>query len=480
MAFELRKKILGFIGSEKEYPVLAGFVIGFYLMAFYYSHNLELFSWQQFLFFIGYYVVFPTFVITAAWYFLKKGRFKKYVRQVIFVLAAAFFTFFVLQNLILKHSYVKIFFLALFLIVLISFKFNNYKAGFVLIFFMAFFPMAAIGNQIYTNFQNSPEWNKQPDAILNAKFIQKPNVYYLQVDGYASVSAFKNKYYHFDNSAFEHKLSEKGFTLYEDFRSNYKSTLMSNASCFNMKHHYSRQNAGFKTARDYIVGENPVLEIFKSNGYKTFFITERPYLIMNRPDVKYDYANFTQAELPYFKDGWDSFKEIAPELKRQILKNKQTRNFMFVEKLTPSHIEWNENNSKGVEEERNAYLKRVRETNVWLDDVLSFIISNEPTAIIILGADHGGIVGYSSTSKTYANITDPQQLQSIFGAQMAIRWNSAKASEYGSHLKTSVNLFRVLFSHMSGDKKYLNSLQPDISYNNSTISDEQKIYKAIE
>lgn len=477
---DIRKKIVDFVGNEKEYPVFTGCAIGFYLMAFYYSHNLELISWQQFLFFTCYYFVFPTVVLAAVCHFFKNGKLKKYLRQAIFVTAAAFFTFFILQNLTLKHSYVKIFLVALPLIFLLSFKFNNYKVGFVLIFFMSMFPLAEIGKQIFKNSQNPSDWINQPDAISDCKFAKTPNVYYLQIDGYASASALKNKHYHYDNSAFENMLKANGFTIYDDFRSNYKTTLLSNASCFNMKHHYAKENVGFKNARDYIVGKNPVLDVFKNNGYKTFLFMERPYLIMNRPDVAYDYANFTEDELPYFKDGWYSFKEIAPELKAEILKSKKTRNFMFIEKLTPSHIAGNESASSGIEGERTAYLERLEQTNDWVEDVLSFINTNDPTAIIILGADHGGFVGFSSTSNSYANVTDPTLLQSIFGAQMAIKWDDATSKTYDSDLKTPVNLFRVLFSFLSGNKNYLKKLQPDASYNNTDTSDSQQVDKAID
>ena len=99
---------------------------------------------------------------------------------------------------------------------------------------------------------------------------------------------------------------------------------------------------------------------------------------------------------------------------------------------------------------------------------------------MIIGADHGGFVGLTYTGDAFAKIKDPDILHSIFGAKAAIKWNSSQHAEYDAKLKTSVNLFRTLFSFLSADKSYLNELQPDASYNNYDHADFRKIYKAIE
>ena len=196
--------------------------------------------------------------------------------------------------------------------------------------------------------------------------------------------------------------------------------------------------------------------------------------------MAYDFSNFSLAELPFLKDGWSDFKAIVPELKLQILKNKTSKNFFFVQKLSPSHISTSPDGSLGIAGERAAYLKRLHETNFWIKDVVSFINANDPNAIVILGADHGGFVGFANTHQSIAKITDPALLQSIFGAGMAIKWNDKSVVSYEKHLKSSVNLFRVLFAFMSDDPQYLDHLQPDVSYNQYDLKDYSKVYKAIE
>ena len=477
----MKERLENFVKNDKEYPLLAGFAIGFYMLAFYYSHNFELgSSWIHLLIFAGYYVALPMCIAFIAYKLINKSNFKIYTRQVLFVILVSFFIFFVLQNLSLAFSYKKLFVLLFLAICALSFKVKNYKVLVLMAFFMSVFPLYAIGKIMVANFSNSPDWNKQPDGILNCKFVKTPNVYYLQVDGYTNAETLKNPLYHYDNLKFDGWLQSNGFTLYDHFRSNYNSTLLSNSSCFNMKHHYARENVGFKNASDYVMDDNAVLDIFKSNGYKTFFLTERPYFLVSRPQIKYDYCNFNSSEVPYFKDGWSAFKEITDETKHQILENKSTSNFFFIQKFNPGHISVSKAASKGIEGERLEYIKKLEIANAWLTDIIGFINKNDPNAIVIIGADHGGFVGLTYTGDAFAKIKDPDILHSIFGAKAAIKWNSSQHADYDGKLKTSVNLFRTLFSFLSADKSYLNELQPDASYNNYDHVDFRKIYKAIE
>jgi hypothetical protein len=71
-------------------------------------------------------------------------------------------------------------------------------------------------------------------------------------------------------------------------------------------------------------------------------------------------------------------------------------------------------------------------------------------------------------------------LYSIFGAKLAIKWNDSKHEEYDANLKTSVNLFRVVFSYLSENKILLKKFQPNISYNCYDPSDFSKVYMAID
>jgi hypothetical protein len=185
-------------------------------------------------------------------------------------------------------------------------------------------------------------------------------------------------------------------------------------------------------------------------------------------------------ELPYFNDGWSSFKKITDEIENQIVNNKKTRNFFFIEKFSPGHISVYEKGSKGIENERVDYIKNLKSANKWLKEIVSFIEKNDPTSIVIIGADHGGFVGFDYATQAQNRIVDEKLLFSIFGAKLAIKWNDSSRTEYDSKLKTPVNLFRILFSYLSENKLLLDNLQPNTSYNCYDSTDFTKVYMAID
>jgi hypothetical protein len=480
MKFNIKEQFNFFLNNAKDYPILAGFSIGFYAFVFYFSNNFALVnSWQQTLVFLLNFIVFPTVVVFGIFKIIQKSRFSSFATQSIFIMMLVLLPIYLFGISNLLVSYKKMGLLVILLLGLIIFKIKNYKYFIVLVFLMAVLPIVKLGKIIYLNYTNSTEWQLQPDAILKTKFKKNPNVYYIQPDGYANETNLKDPLYRFDNSEFDGWLKNQKFTLYDDYRSNYPYTLYSNSSCFYMKHHFSNEFSNFNYARDYIVGKNPVLEIFKSNNYKTFFITEIPYLLMNRPSVDFDYCNYKLGELPYFKDGLSCFKEITNEIENQIKLNKDTNNFFFIEKFNPGHINPSKVKGSTIEKERLEYLKSLQIANAWLKKAITIIEKNDPNAIIIIGADHGGFVGFEYTSQAQNKIKDRKLLNSIFGAKLAIKWNGEQ-QDYDSQLKTSVNLFRIVFSYLSEDKLLLNNLQPNTSYNCYDASDFSKVYKAIE
>ncbi|MBA4276629.1 hypothetical protein [Flavobacterium sp.] len=480
MKFDIKEKFNDFLKNSKDYPILAGFSVGLYAFVFYFSNNFDLVnSWQQTLVFLLNFIVFPTVIVFGIFKIIQKSRFSSFATQSIFIMMLVLLPIYLFGISNLLASYKKMGLLVILILGLIIFKIKNYKYFIVLVFLMTVLPIVKLGKIIYLNYTNSTEWQLQPDAILKTEFKKKPNIYYIQPDGYTNGTNLKGSLYRFDNSEFDGWLKDNKFSLYDDYRSNYPSTLYSNSSCFFMKHHFSNEFSNFNYARDYIVGRNPVLEIFKNNNYKTFFITEIPYLLMNRPSVYFDYCNYKLAELPYFKDGLSCFTEITNEIENRIVLNKGTSNFFFIEKFNPGHINPSKIKGSSIEKERLEYLKSLQIANAWLKKTITIIKKNDPNAIIIIGADHGGYVGFEYTSQAQNKITDSKLLNSIFGAKLAIKWNGSH-SDYDAQLKTSVNLFRILFSYLSEDKLLLNNLQPDASYNNYDASDFSKVYKAIE
>lgn len=466
MLEKLRNRLLAFIESDKDAPLLAGFAVGFYMMLFYYSRNFALAnSWQQLLFFVGYYLVLPALALFAGYKLLPALKLSKYRKNFLFVGTIGFFAFFILQLSTLNETKRYIFAGVLLAAVLLSIKFGRYYKAFIpILFIVSLFNIKPIAGGAYKFITSSDEWKKLPDDIESVKFKSKPNVYYIQPDGYTSFATLKNSIHRFDNSDYENFLKNNGFTLYEDFRSNYYSTLLSNSATFAMKHHYIASDVEFYGARKIITEDNPVLRIFRNNGYRSSFITERPYLLINRPDPGFDYCNIKNDQLPYIKDGLNMDEDVFADLKVRMNKNGLSGNFYFIESFTPSHITNTEGNSAGVKGERDIYLNDIRDANRWLKEIIAYISNNDPEGIIIIGADHGGFAGLSSTSKSAVKITDRDQVYSIFGAQLSIKWGNPESGEYDKGLKTPINLFRTLFSFLGREKKYLQHTEDNSSY----------------
>lgn len=281
----------------------------------------------------------------------------------------------------------------------------------------------------------------------------------------------ESELYNFNNSFYDW-LEDNGFKIYPNFRSNYPASLTSNSSMFAMKQHRFGKvlfpSIDMPNARDLIAGNNSAIEILKRNGYSNFFIVQDEYFQQNRPIPGYDYYNVDTDEIPYFSDDNNVRKVVFEDLKAAMdtVSIKGPR-FYFVERLLPHHIHF----AASKEEERDTYIEKIKEVNVWLKTTLDYISENDPDAIIIVLADHGGWVGLGSYTEMFST-TDPAQIRSIYSSLAAIKWNGHRKEGMDAELKSNVNLFRVLFSVLSENPDYLKYLEHNSSYNlqNDTFS----------
>lgn len=469
MLNKLRAIVIDFISSKKEFPVVAALASGLYPLFYYYDKNFSILnSWSQFLFYVLFYLLMPVVLIFGVYKILSKKHFLyKLKRYCIPVFNLVLFTFFVIisvQGFENKNS----FFILLVPVLLGVLLRKHFNKIIVLQYLLASLVALKLLPDIYRHFTYSSQWMQQPDNIEAVVFKKKPNIYIIQPDGYANFSELKKSNYNYDNKAFESFLQDNDFKLYENFRSNYFSTLSSNSSMFSMKHHYYNKplKPGLEevySARDVIVGENPVISVFKKNNYKTFLLLEKSYLLLNRPKIAYDYSNLKTSDISFFSRGFDVLRDLNEDLESAIKNNTSTNNFFFLEKLKPGHIATRGNESKGAEHERKNYLKELEESNEWLKESVDIITKNDPNGLIVIIADHGGFVGLDYMHQCKQKQTDSDLINTVFSAALAIKWPS-NAPEYDDKLKTNVNLFRVLFSYLSEDEAYLDNLQEDSSY----------------
>lgn len=463
-----KQKFNDFLINSKDYPLLVGFVSGFYPLVFFYSNNYEsINSGQHLLFFSFLFLVVPsigTYVLyKIVNHFPILNPYKRHLLYVIIIAFTAICLFQVYFLTIKKRSLLLLVLVAVFS----SRKFyDSYKKIVVFVLLLSLIPFGkCIETVLYKQFVDTLGWTKQNDAIAQTKFVKSPNIYFLEPDGYASKEAMQEAPYAYKDTIYDW-LKLNSFTVYKNTRSNYPASLASNASMFAMKHHYLNRipSSPFEMldARKIIVGNNLVVDIFKKNNYKTFFIVEDGYFQQNFQKGNYDYYNIKNSEILFFNDDNVTKKDVYVDLKK-CMENDSEKNkpkFYFVEKLYPHHIDCD---GSGIGNERSIYLERVEKANVWLKKTIDLIVKKDPSGMIIVAADHGGWVGIENINRMFAT-KDKKLLKSIFSNLVAIKWNDNQHLDYDKALQSNVNIFRILFSCLSEDKTLLKYLEEDSAY----------------
>lgn len=469
MIARLRQVVTGYIESDKLFPTVIALASGLYPILYCYSKNFSIVnSVEHLMFFISSFIILPIIVFNGIHWLLRKFNKRKYSLLALAILNV--FTFlFLIKTITYDGAQRKKTVLVIVIAVLFALFLRKQLKRLVLLqLLLAIISLATLIPIIYQNLSISNAWQQQPDDIIDVQFKLKPNVYVIQPDGYTNFSELSKGYYNFDNSEFESFLSENGFTNYPNFRSNYSTTLSSNSSFFMMKHHYyNNRISDFElyNARDVIISKNPVLDIFKSNGYKTHFVTETGYMLFNRPKMGYDYCNFDYSEIPYISPGISDPINISVELEQTINDELNQPKFFFIQLLKPWHIKSKKKSSSNDKNiERELWLDNLKDANKTLTKTIKLIKTHDSNALIIVKADHGGYVGFNYASESDAMTQDRELIYSIYSSQLSIHWPNNIEPDYGNKFKSSVNVFRLLFSYLSDDDKYISQSQEDVSY----------------
>jgi hypothetical protein len=471
--------VLKIFNKESLLPLLAGMASGLYPWAFYYSNNFKFVnSWEHVLFFLSTFVLLPTVGFYLLFFLMRNKCLSLYKNVVLPFFSSLVFFYLAMIALFAFVGYKKIL-LAVFLAILVSVACGYFRKLYTKIlaiqFLMVLTTVYSLFGTIYPYFTVSDAWIEQPEAISKVKFEKKPDIFVIQPDGYVNFSELKKGEYNFDNSEFETWLKGQDFYLYKDFRSNYTSTLTSNSSMFAMKHHYLNKI----DERKIIMDVNPVVKIFKKNGYKTHFLAEVPYLMVNRPNISFDYTNIDLNDVPFLSKGFGNERNILDDLPL-ILNNEEGANFYFIEKILPGHIATLESVAKSIEEEREAYLDKVNHANEWLKEIISMTLSHNPDALIIIVADHGGYVGWDYSQQTHLKTQDRDLLYSAFSSALAIKWPNNELPDSELSFNSSVNLFINLFAYLSNNDDLKEHTHDDSSFLEIKYGAPNGIYKVID
>lgn len=459
------KKYLTFDGQN---PLFLGFVCGIYPFLFYVSNNFYgTNSWAHWGYFTLFFIGLPIIAFCLLLLLINSlSSLKKWQRHILFI-GIIFVTAFFLSwagTLLIKK---KILLGVLVVSTLLSLKlFDRYKKLFVLVGVLCVLPLLKIGYKLYDSLR-AKEWLTQPDRIVETRFVKTPNVYMIQPDGYVSETMLSSDLYGNSESDIYDWLRSKSFKLYDGFRSNYPASLNSNSSMFAMRQHQFGSSLfpdlEMPDAREVISGDNPVVDIFKKNGYFTFFVAEDEYFQQNRAPQLYDYFNIDVRDAKFFSKGETIVKDVYKDVQLALEVEVDTPKFFFIEKCLPHHVHFYAEGDR-IAEERKEYLENVQEVNGWIKETIKAIEEKDPNALIIVLADHGGWVGHQNYADMFSN-KEPNKINSVFANLMAVKWNGNLPDTFDDDLKTNVNVFRVLFSALSEDPKLLENLEDNSSYN---------------
>ncbi len=472
-----------FLQSGTAGPIVAAVAAGLYPIFFYFSNNYTLVNtWGHLGYFALYFLLVPIVGFVVAHRVSKLSLFQKWGKYILPFLNI--FVFLFLMKVCLYAGLQKKMILGIFVVagLFTFFLHRHFKKVIVLQFVLAFIGLFSLLPTVIKQISYSRDWLIQPDDIETVVLKSKPNVYFIQPDGYVNFSELKKGHYGYDNSEFEGFLAQEGFTNYPDFRSNYATTLSSNSATFAMKHHFYNKGTSMSealNARDLIVSDNAVLRVFKNNGYNTNLISEMPYLLLSRPKMGYDYCNYSYNEINYIGTGLRDPRDVIEPLETILNEKPDQPNFFFVEMFNPGHIVNRKAESKGKEIEKAEWLESLEWANEKLTALLTMIKEKDPGALIIISADHGGSVGFDYSREIYKKTQERDLIYSMFSSQLSIHWPDTIPNFQG-RLKTPVNLYRFVFSHLSEDESYLQNLQEDETYIVINEGAPRGIYKYID
>lgn len=455
------------LALSKKFPCIVALAAGLYPFLHYYNSNFDMAdSWVQLLFLIGICFLLPLTLVLVSPLIFKISFLQKFEKYQLAAINLALFAG--LLSLLIFLSHRKTLVLVMFLTALGSMLVYKQLAKIVilqlLLAVMSFFTL--IPRLIFV-LNYSEDWTKIEEEVSRLHFKSTPNIYVIQPDGYTNFSELRKPPYDYLDTEFENYLADKGFVNYPHFRSNYHSTMTSNASMFAMKHHYLQNTykGNLKTfgAQEAIVGDrNNALQILRNNGYTNHLITDNSYFTINRKMSLFDFCNVKQKDVKFYDTSGIPEADILPDLDEALRKTTATPNFFFIEKTIPSHVTYEESYSTGIEGERTLYLKRLETADEWVKGLISIIEKHDANPLIILVADHGGYVGLRYTKEVEVKELTELETISVFSSLLAIRWPNNNVPSL--NFKSNVNLFLNVFAYLSEDASILNYLEADKSF----------------
>ncbi len=367
----------------------------------------------------------------------------------------------------------------------------------------------------------------------NIIFKQKPNVYLVILESYASLDN-REKTYSINNDSLKKELHNKRYTTYKTY-ANYITTLPSVASIFMMNHHHYKLSRGNEDGyyRHIIGGANGnnVINTFLSNGYRIDFKRMTPYIYIPSTSIETDlnvpllqpievingFLNLPNRSYGVFSYNIRLYNKLLylPELilnmpiKKEIvpLKNDLRPVFHVIyagAQHGPNSIDLYPKEIKTLDGARRMPLWKLnRINNYWIKTYKQIVVQSDnslitlirkideenPDAVVVLIGDHGPLLDRNSwmgadndlNKNMLENGFQPSEVTSdLFQVFLAIKWpkNIAFVDNYISH----VNLFHFIFAALANEPSLIESRVSDDSFiltKNNQLGGDNKVYLTI-
>jgi hypothetical protein len=267
------------------------------------------------------------------------------------------------------------------------------------------------------------------ENIFNCKECDKPDIYFIVADEYAGKKELTD-IFHFDNSAFEDSLKQRGFFINDSSRSNYNYTAHSMASILSMN--YLRNIEGRnKSKKDrnichQMINKNQTIDLLKLQGYSIknlsvfMFNNELPPayspMILNGKDLLASQTFISRFDHD-IRFNLVSKYRIKPEMRRfgnmqlnsinylfnetqsEASKKNNQPKFVYTHLMMPHYpylLDKNGSNTapemvlEGSQQNQKGYIEYVQYSNKRFLSLIDFILKNssKPPVIVFMG-DHG-------------------------------------------------------------------------------------------
>jgi hypothetical protein len=447
----MKDRLIKYLKSDRHVWWTVTVLPGIYSVLYLYTHNFTLVnSWIQLAASIAAFILLPVIeILILDWIF--KRWLPRWRSHLYWSYLLINFAIILSLTVYLGWRWKALIIVAIISIVSAFFLARHYKKIVVLIGLMTVIGLYQFAHFYIERVIYRDQW-QAPQEFEEFTFVQKPNIYLIQPDGFVGKTAAASSLYDIDLTNFYRNLEYNDFTINHDYRSNYPSTLTSNTALFTGQHHffeYGNMENELFNARDIIVGDNPVLSTFQNNGYHTNLILEHSYLLLNFPDMAYDYCNVRRSELKAPIPNYQLDKNYLQDFRNLVTNASDQPQFTFIEILHPGHISVNEDGRVDLKSETENYKTQLHDIIPIIKEMIAFLKKKDPGAIIIIAADHGGFAGWPYTGKAYQEPTEDASLKaSIYSALLAIK-APRDFSNFQQQIKSPVSLFPNLIHYLA-------------------------------